>query len=254
MITFEQLDEISKKWKIDRFTVLREYLQVLFLSNLYSLKESNSIYFKGGTAIKLLYNSYRFSEDLDFTTTSEPDRAKQLLLTAQENSATEVEGIGINSWDVKPYAVTARLKYKSAIAPQPLTVHLEVSLREKPLTQTVVQLESLFPINPYPLVVAMRAEELLAEKVRALLTRQKGRDLFDIWFLLSKGIVLNNEMIQQKMDYYKRKYSFEELKRTIADFPARDLKNDINKFVPSSHRKIIDSLPEMALGHLLKTK
>jgi len=39
------------------------------LSELFSSKASEKIYFKGGTAIRLLLKSGRFSEDLDFTST-----------------------------------------------------------------------------------------------------------------------------------------------------------------------------------------
>ena len=44
--------------------------------------------------------------------------------------------------------------------------------------------------SPYPetsrtfLVQTMHEKELLAEKITALLTRGKGRDLFDVWFLI----------------------------------------------------------------------
>lgn len=43
-----------------------------------------------------------------------------------------------------------------------------------------------YPISPYPLVVHLSKEELLAEKIRALFVRGKPRDLFDLWFLLTK--------------------------------------------------------------------
>lgn len=65
MISRDQINELSKRWAIDEYTVIKEYLQVVFLSILYSSNESQKIYFKGGTAIRLLLKSGRFSEDLD---------------------------------------------------------------------------------------------------------------------------------------------------------------------------------------------
>lgn len=46
---------------------LREYCQHLFLTHFYQKKKSENFLFKGGTALKLLYGSPRFSEDIDFS-------------------------------------------------------------------------------------------------------------------------------------------------------------------------------------------
>ncbi|PIX73758.1 hypothetical protein COZ39_01980, partial [Candidatus Roizmanbacteria bacterium CG_4_10_14_3_um_filter_33_21] len=67
MITRDKLFELSRKYKINESTILREYIQLYFLSRFYSYKESKNIFFKGGTAIHLIYHSSRFSEDMDFT-------------------------------------------------------------------------------------------------------------------------------------------------------------------------------------------
>lgn len=67
MITKEQIATLAKKFKINETTIFREYLQVLFLSRLYSLSKSRKILFKGGTCLHLIYQAPRFSEDLDFT-------------------------------------------------------------------------------------------------------------------------------------------------------------------------------------------
>jgi len=64
MITQNQLKSLSKTYQMDGFTIFREYLQLVFLSYLYRERKSNRIYFKGGTAIRLLFDSPRFSEDL----------------------------------------------------------------------------------------------------------------------------------------------------------------------------------------------
>lgn len=251
MISTEQLKEASGRWKIDRFTVMREYLQVLFLLNLYRQKESEKIYFKGGTAIRLLFDSYRFSEDLDFTSElNDIQKVKQLLIAAHKDCGLEAEGITINSWETKANSLGARLRYLTNIAPMPLTIHLEVSFREKPASRVVTQVETILPVSPYPMVTHMGKEELLAEKVRAFMMRQKGRDIFDIWFLLSKGTSLNDGLIQKKMNYYKKKYSLGDLKQRLRSFPPENLKRDLGQFLPASHRQDIEKFPQMALEKL----
>ena len=68
MLDKETAQDLSKKLNIDLFTIYREYLQLLFLKYFYNQKETDKVYFKGGTALRFLFGSFRFSEDLDFTT------------------------------------------------------------------------------------------------------------------------------------------------------------------------------------------
>ncbi len=50
---------------------------------------------------------------------------------------------------------------------------------------------------------AMSLEEMLSEKVRACLMRGRPRDLYDIWFLQSKGIILDRQMTIDKLHLYQ---------------------------------------------------
>ena len=49
----------------------------------------------------------------------------------------------------------------------------------------------MFPVGPYPQVAHLKIKELLAEKVRAILTRTRGRDIFDLYFLLVLLLIYN---------------------------------------------------------------
>ncbi len=62
------LKHLSDQKQIDQFTLLREMLQIIFLNEMFSFPETKNVFFKGGTCLKLIYQSNRFSEDLDFTT------------------------------------------------------------------------------------------------------------------------------------------------------------------------------------------
>ncbi len=46
----------------------------------------------------------------------------------------------------------------------------------------------------------MDMEEIFAEKVLALSQRNKGRDLYDVWFLLQAGIVFNKDLFKKKLE------------------------------------------------------
>lgn len=76
MISETQLEQLSQYFKVDKFTIFREYLQTLFLNYLYKEKLAEKIFFKGGTCLHLCYNSPRFSEDLDFLTTLPEEKSR----------------------------------------------------------------------------------------------------------------------------------------------------------------------------------
>ena len=67
MIEAKILKQFSDRFQTTMDNTVREYLQHLFLSFLYQEKKSEALLFKGGTALRLVWRSPRFSEDLDFT-------------------------------------------------------------------------------------------------------------------------------------------------------------------------------------------
>ena len=60
-------------------------------------------------------------------------------------------------------------------------------------------------------VLCMKPEEIFAEKIRAIMTRQRSRDLFDLHFLLRKGISSDIALVKKKMDYYGEQFDAEKL-------------------------------------------
>jgi predicted nucleotidyltransferase component of viral defense system len=51
-----------------------------------------------------------------------------------------------------------------------------------------------------PVVPVMDIEEILAEKLRALLQRVKPRDVFDVWFLVRRKMVkIDRRMLEEKL-------------------------------------------------------
>ena len=79
MLTKEQLHKLSKVYKINESVVAREFLQILFLKELYNQNFSKDIFFKGGTCIRLIYGGTRFSEDLDFTVMMEEEKFMRII-------------------------------------------------------------------------------------------------------------------------------------------------------------------------------
>lgn len=236
MITKDQINFFSRKFKTNESTVFREYLQILFLNKLYKREESKGIFFKGGTAIHLLLGAPRFSEDLDFTVAMNEKEFVIFINTvfieiAKEEEITFKERKSIAG---KRYLLTA----KAGVLPYATFINLDFSFREKVLQPTKSTLDSSYPIIFTSFIFHLSAEEICAEKIRALLTRQKGRDLFDLWFLISKGISINNKFVQEKLLYYKiGDNQLKKLLEKIQKFPEKEFILDIRPFVPTGERE-----------------
>jgi len=93
-------------------------------------------------------------------------------------------------------------------------------------------------------------EEILSEKVRALITRVKGRDLFDIYYLLSKDIKIDLRLVNKKLEYYKKTTTKDDIIAKIKTLEEKQLTNDLNKYLPSTHRKMTSQLKELLIKRI----
>jgi predicted nucleotidyltransferase component of viral defense system len=55
-------------------------------------------------------------------------------------------------------------------------------------------------------VIVMNKDEILAEKVRTVITRNRARDIYDLWFLLQGGAGIDLKLINAKLSYYNKKF------------------------------------------------
>src|SRR3990172_452987 len=97
MITQETIRKLAVQFRTSEFpNVVREYFQHLFLSQLYKLERADNLLFKGGTALRVIYGSPRFSEDLDFSIfrIEEYDR-KKFIEDLFSAVLAEIEKMGI---------------------------------------------------------------------------------------------------------------------------------------------------------------
>lgn len=242
MISREQIQTLARHFAIDQFTIIREYFQILLLSLLYKEKKSDQLFFKGGTAIRLLFPSFRFSEDLDFTSTLSQEEVKTLLAKALRGAETTDPGISLKKIQTGRFGLTGTIRYLGPDQKHPLHIHLEVSLRENPYTHKDTVLESLFPVSPNPIVRHMDWNEILAEKIRALMIRGKGRDIFDVWFLMSKGVLPDWKLINIKMKLYQKEITVQNVLDRIEQMGQKQLSLDLGQFLPSTHRKMTGTL------------
>ena len=108
----------------------------------------------------------------------------------------------------------------------------------------------------YPVVFSsfihhLAREEILAEKIRAVMTREKGRDIYDLWFLLSLGVEINTEMVLDKLKYYRvDSFDSKELIKRIEGFGQDQFIIDLRPFVPINEREKLGNLFDYILAFL----
>jgi predicted nucleotidyltransferase component of viral defense system len=139
--------------------------------------------FRGGTALNKLHftKPYRRSEDIDLTRTTEGpvgptvDRLRAVLEPWMGRGHYDLGEIGPR--------LTFTMKAEDENATQPIRVKVEIATRER----TAHDGEKTCPLdvkNPWFTgkadIVTFSREEILATKLRALLQRDKGRDLVDL--------------------------------------------------------------------------
>lgn len=224
MLKLEKLKELATKNQTLELNVKREYLQHLFLSHFYEQKGSNVILFKGGTALKLIYGSPRFSEDLDFSTTKGNTLKIEDIL---QNSLAEIEKEGIDCEIVESKTTSggylAIINFE--LNREKVSLQMEISYRDRGIKKEITTL-----INPYipPYTIyGLNKEILVEQKIQALLTRQKPRDFYDLYFMLRANLVSP----KQKESLRK---ALEELSKTKINF-----EKELKQFLPKSHWPII---------------
>lgn len=249
MIDPVTVQRLSQKQGIDRYTILREYIQLLYLNELYTFPESKKLVFKGGTALRFLFNSNRFSEDLDFTTTMSPSEIVSLSDQVVKNLSQELPQINIATLKTL-IGLSRKISLPTGISSQPLTIKLDFSDRELVVLPKQGLLQTILPIRNTSVITYLDFPEILAEKWRAIATRKKGRDLYDMWFLLAHGVVFDQPLIQKKLDYYQEVYNSTELISKISSWNQQDLDNDLRRFLPEKDRGAISVLKAELLSLL----
>lgn len=205
MIDSKKIMEISQLSHLRPWQQEKHYLQSLILT----IISDYPLVFKGGTYLWFFHGLNRFSEDLDFTAKGLFKRelpefvSRSLRLYGYENKLKIINENNFN--------VSARFMIDGPLHTNEkdrCIVYVEISMREKvilpgiPLSINLPQYDI-----PVRTITGMNLDEVGAEKVRAILTRNKDRDVYDLFYLIRlKNILFDQELINRKLDYYNKKF------------------------------------------------
>ena len=216
--------------------LLREYLQYKILQGIFESKFAGQLAFLGGTALRIVHGNNRFSEGIDLDNFGLDWKAFESLIEIVQRFM-ELEGYEVEIRNVAKGAYRCTLRFPDVLFEQGISPYQE----EKILIQidTAAQGYDYLPevriLNKFDVFTQIRVTPvniLLSQKIFAAVNRKrpKGRDFFDITFLLGRT--------KPDLDFLRLKlgiHSAAELRQEILDRTAnldlQILAQDVAPFV-----------------------
>jgi predicted nucleotidyltransferase component of viral defense system len=198
MIQLEQIKgfypvQVRENSIFDKY-MLKEYVQLMILDFLSATRYVQKLSFIGGTNLRLVGGIDRFSEDLDFDckqfSKSEFDEMTNEVVRFLKRSGFRAETR--NSAGTKLKAYRCNIYFPELLFDLRLSGHKEERFLIKIESEnqgvdyesTLVDIKGCGFFFPFPVP---GNEILCSMKIAALLTRAKGRDFYDLMFLLAKA-------------------------------------------------------------------
>ncbi|WP_257670923.1 nucleotidyl transferase AbiEii/AbiGii toxin family protein [Parapedobacter tibetensis] len=208
MILKKEIEKKALEHEVSRSTIDKDWVLGHFIDAIFSIEQCRqALIFKGGTCLRKCYfPDYRFSEDLDFTSTNPDfklgeDLLRQIMSLVQERAGMplHLEKLTDLRHNDMPTGYAAIVKFwgadhsKDQVPPDPsrwtTSIKIEIIQYEKMLFEPTVKTvyhdysDQLTPAIEE--IACYDIREVLSEKLRALIQRSytAPRDYFDIWYL-----------------------------------------------------------------------
>lgn len=236
MFSKEEITKLAVRSQTSEENIAREYVQNVFLSILGGIDGAAKLLFKGGTALRLIYKSPRYSEDLDFSgigiSVKEIEDVLQEVFIGMERTGLDVhlEEAAITTGGYLGKIFTGYYTHR-------ILVKLEISLRDKKRIEAEIDfVENDF--MPNYLVYHLPQKLLVREKIDALLSRGKPRDYFDAYFILKNNFLVADEKKRLRKILEKIGGLKIDFKEELGEFLPRSLHPMIKKFKTTLEREI----------------
>lgn len=251
MLNLDQIvSSFQPRCRDKKESCLREYLQYKILSSIFSSKYADKLCFLGWTALRIIYNSSRFSEDLDFDNLGlsfdEFNELWQIIRSDFELEWLTVEISTVKKWAFHCNIKIPELLYDHGLAPMKNTkilIQIDIVAQDFdyiPDRRRLSQFDVTTPVISCPLNL------LLSQKLFACFDRKriKGRDFFDIVFILWLIKTPDYAYLAQKMNIHNGVELKEYLltKCEWVDFPS--LQRDVSPFLFDPHNQSVAMFPE----------
>lgn len=220
--------------------ILREYLQCKILQIIFNSKHASKLSFLGGTALRIVHDSARFSEDLDFDNFGlEEKEFDEISVTVKKQlqlEGYEVEVRNVYKGAYRCYLRIPKLLFASGLSgyeEEKILIQLDTAphgFHYEPEKVILNKFDIFTGISVTPLDI------LLAQKIFAIFGRKtpKGRDFYDTIFLLGKTKpnydylrlklkIGNGQELKKRLLAFGDKVNFNELARDVEPFLSNQL-------------------------------
>lgn len=239
--------------------LLREYLQYRILGIIYTSPFADRLVFLGGTCLRIVHGNRRFSEDLDFDNLglTKPEFAQVGDLVKRE---LEREGYEVSAELAGLAAFRCRVRLPGLLFKHGLTGHKEQSIliqldtepqryeyASEPWYLARWDVRQDIRCCPLPLLLSQKCHAILERK------RSKGRDYFDVSFLLSLNVVPDLRYLTEKLAIKTTRELGEVLLEHCAKQDLEALANDVEKFLfDANGRRDVTHFPQVIRQHWLR--
>ncbi len=194
-----------------------EKLEIEVLELLNRIKVLDYLYFGGGTMLRLCHNLNRYSTDLDFWLDTNVD-TKSFFTTIKKGLSDNYRLV-----DSANKKFTLLYEIKSTLVNRSLKIEIRKEQHNFEWERKIAF--SKFA-NKQVLVRGLTLRQMMLNKLEALLSRKIIRDVFDIEFLLIRGVELPDE-----------KAKLQNAIQVINNFKEQDYKVTLGSILEEKERK-----------------
>jgi predicted nucleotidyltransferase component of viral defense system len=214
-----------------------------------------ALVFRGGTALNKLFINppARYSEDIDFVQKN-PDPIGKTIDAIRELLKP---WLGDPKWKITQRGAKLIYKYES-FNKIPAKLKIEINTTEHfqvlPLKTVPFSIDSPW-FKGATDIITYEIDELMATKLRALYQRRKGRDLFDVWYVMDRKLINLNrvfDIFAKYCIYNNVKITGEEfLKNLEQKKNHRDFHMDMSILLPSKLHWDFDEAYQFVLDNVI---
>ncbi len=226
--------------------MLREYLQYKILEIIFESEYANKLCFIGGTCLRIVHNNTRFSEDLDFDNFNLKQTDFEEIAKIIQKQLTQ-QGYEIEIKNVFAGAFHCYIRFPKILFNEGISGYIEekISIQLDTEPQNFEFQPQKYILNKFDVFTAINTtptDILLAQKFYALINRKrkKGRDFFDIIFLL-KTTTPNYGYLKQKLNINNQSALKQKILEEIDNINLKGIAEDVMPFLfdNSDVKKII---------------
>ncbi len=260
MIERNEVLKIAKNLNLRPDTVEKDYMLGWMLHGIFEHPATKNWAFKGGTSLKkCFFETFRFSEDLDFTVKDNSHLDKDFLLDVFYSIAESLgEAVGIEFFPARftfkvidkgngKLSAQGKIHYNGPLRRRQgvATIKLDLTTTDEILVLDTVsrKVEHTYSDEPVQGIYAncYAFEEMVAEKIRALAQRIRPRDLYDVvHFFRNREMIENPQLVYNVLN---QKCAFRDMEIPTYEFIENHEKLD--ELEPQWENMLAHQLPSM---------